>query len=98
MLIRIVHMTFQPEKVNGFLVMFEKSKDKIKDSAGCHHLELLKDYHSENKFTTYSYWENEEALNNYRESEIFREIWEETREMFSEKPTVHSLKKFIVVG
>ena len=98
MLIRIVRMTFQPEKVRDFLVIFENSKNKIKGSEGCQHLELMRDYHDENIFSTYSHWDNEEALNNYRNSEVFKQIWEETKDMFLEKPAVYSLKKFIQVG
>lgn len=98
MLIRLVNMTFRPEKVKDFLVVFEKAKSKIKASPGCLHLELLRDYHAENCFTTYSHWVDEEALNKYRESELFKEIWKQTKEMFLEKPKVSSLKKFIQVG
>lgn len=98
MLIRVVHMTFQPERVKDFLIIFENSKDKIKDSEGCLHLELLKDYHDENIFSTYSYWESEEHLDRYRSSEVFKNIWSETKGLFSEKPNVFSFKKFIQVG
>lgn len=98
MLIRIVRMTFQPERVKDFLVIFENSKDKIKDFEGCLHLELLKDFHDDNIFSTYSCWENEEVLNNYRGSEVFKNIWPETKDLFSEKPNVFSFKKFIRVG
>lgn len=98
MLIRIVRMTFQPEKVRDFLVVFENSKNRIKGFEGCQHLELMRDYHDENIFSTYSHWDNEEALNNYRNSEVFKRIWEETKDMFLEKPAVYSLKKFIQVG
>lgn len=98
MLIRIVRMTFQPEKVRDFLVVFENSKNRIKGFEGCQHLELMRDYHDENIFSTYSHWDDEEALNNYRNSEVFKRIWEETKDMFLEKPAVYSLKKFIQVG
>src|SRR5690554_4322206 len=98
MLIRIVHMTFQPERVKDFLVIFENSKNTIKDFEGCLHLELLKDYQDENIFSTYSHWKNEEALNNYRDSEVFKNIWSETKNLFLDKPNVFSFKKFIQVG
>lgn len=91
-------MTFQPDRAKDFLVVFENAKDRIKSSPGCLHLELLRDYNADNCFTTYSHWQNEEALNNYRKSAVFEEIWEQTKALFLEKPHVFSLKKFIRVG
>ena len=70
MLIRIVKMTFRPEKINEFLEIFESSKEKIRAFEGCHHLELLRDINSPDIFLTYSHWESEEDLNNYRKSEL----------------------------
>jgi len=40
MLIRIVRMTFQEEKVAAFLENFESNKKKIRSFPGCRHLEL----------------------------------------------------------
>ncbi len=97
MLIRIVRMTFQEDKVEDFLKVFDESKEKIRHFPGCHHLELLKDYSQENIFSTYSYWEDDEALNNYRYSELFKGVWSETKILFKEKPVAFSSKKYIEV-
>ena len=97
MLIRIVRMTFKPEEVDNFLQLFEESKDRIRHFEGCHHLELLKDYSTENILTTYSHWESEEALNHYRYSDLFKEVWANTKSKFADKPIAFSLKKFIEV-
>ncbi|HSJ68765.1 MAG TPA: antibiotic biosynthesis monooxygenase family protein [Anditalea sp.] len=94
MLIRTVRMTFQPDKVEGFLKIFNDSKTKIRGFKGCQHLELWQDHCQENIFTTYSYWEDESALNKYRESELFKEVWGQTKLLFSEKPRAFSQKKF----
>jgi heme-degrading monooxygenase HmoA len=37
-------------------------------------------------FFTFSIWENEEALENYRQSELFRSTWSKTKVLFSDKP------------
>ncbi len=92
MLIRIVKMTFETNKVADFLAVFEESKLKICNMEGCSHLELLQDYNLPNSFSTYSYWVNEEALNNYRNSALFKEVWTKTKILFSEKPIAFSLK------
>jgi len=97
MLIRIVRMTFLPEERDNFLELFDESKEKIRHFPGCRHLELLEDYNDLNVFSTYSYWEDEAALNAYRHSELFAEVWANTKSKFAAKPVAFSSKKFIQV-
>ena len=98
MLIRIVRMTFRPEVVPAFLENFEANKDSIRNFPGCQHLELWQDHNSENIFLTYSHWDSEEALNQYRDSELFKSVWSFTKALFSEKPIAFSSKKLQEVG
>ncbi len=93
MLIRIVRMTFQPEKVGDFLEIFAQSKHKIRAMPGCYHLELLRDYDKPDVFITHSHWEDDAALNHYRDSELFKETWAKTKVLFAEKPFAFSSKK-----
>lgn len=93
MLIRIVRMTFDPTKVEDFLAVFNESKNKIRQMEGCSHLELMQDYTLPNSFSTYSIWADEKALNNYRDSEVFKDVWARTKVLFSEKPIAFSLKE-----
>ena len=93
MLIRIVRMTFRPEAVPAFLENFEANKTSIRNFPGCQHLELWQDHSEENIWVTYSYWESEEELNKYRDSELFKSVWGYTKPLFSEKPQAFSLKK-----
>jgi quinol monooxygenase YgiN len=93
MLIRIVRMTFRPEEVEAFLKNFEANKLAIRNSPGCRHLELWQDDHQKNIFMTYSHWESEEALNKYRDSELFKSVWSFTKALFAEKPQAFSTKK-----
>ena len=74
MIIRIVKMTFAPEKVNDFLLLFESNKTLIAGFEGCTFLELLQDKNKANSYFTYSKWENEEMLNAYRNSKLFEKI------------------------
>ncbi len=90
-------MTFKPRKVANFLEVFEESKEKIRAMKGCSHLELLQDYTLPNSFSTYSYWGNEEALNTYRNSDLFKKVWAKTKVLFSEKPIAFSLKQHTLV-
>jgi heme-degrading monooxygenase HmoA len=97
-LIRIVRMTFQPGTEAAFLENFEANKLQIRNSPGCQHLELCQDLHEKNIFVTYSHWETEEALNQYRDSQLFKSVWTFTKSLFADKPVAFSLKKIDEVG
>jgi len=97
MIIRIVKMTFIPEKVNDFLEVFNSSKHLIRNFEGCSHLELLNDITTNTIFFTYSYWENEEALNKYRNSELFAGVWRRTKILFAAKTEAWSVQQEVVM-
>jgi heme-degrading monooxygenase HmoA len=60
---------------------------------GCNHLELLNDIKTSNIFFTYSYWDSENDLNNYRDSELFKEVWSKTKVLFNDKPEAWSVEQ-----
>ncbi|MFT5165048.1 MAG: heme-degrading monooxygenase HmoA [Saprospiraceae bacterium] len=91
MIKRIVKLTFQEDKIDTFLRIFKDSKSKIRASQGCHHVELLQGMDQGNIFFTFSIWENEEALNTYRQSDLFRKTWAKTKVLFIDKPQVWSV-------
>lgn len=92
MLIRIVKMTFKTAEIEKFRELFDKNKKKIREFDGCSFLELYRDKNDRNIFFTYSYWNDEAALNNYRHSALFREVWSETKTLFSAKPEAWSVE------
>lgn len=86
MIKRIVKLTFQAELVPDFMAIFEESKDKIRAFDGNLHLELLQDVAQPTVLFTLSFWENEAALERYRQSELFRATWARTKALFADKP------------
>ena len=93
MLIRTVRMTFRKDEVANFLKVFNESKTKIRNFPGCTHLDMLKDYHTDNIYLTYSFWENADALENYRNSKLFEGVWAKTKVLFKDKPLAFSSEK-----
>ena len=93
MLIRIVKMTFQPAKVGHFINAFESKKELIANFEGCTGVDLLRDINQPNIFFTYSKWRDEEALEKYRQSELFQSTWKEVKKLFSGKPEAWSVEK-----
>ena len=95
MLVRIVKMGFQPDKIDAFFENFEANKNQIRNFEGCSFLELYRDKNNTNQFFTYSYWEDEAALENYRQSELFQTLWALTKVWFSQKPEAWSVDKVV---
>ena len=91
MIIRIVKMTFQPDEVANFLNIFNGSRQFIRSKEGCIHLELLNDINASNIFFTYSHWNSETDLNNYRKSELFENVWGKTKVLFAAKAEAWSV-------
>jgi len=79
MLVRIVKMSFTPSRIDEFTTNFEKHKLLIRNFPGCRLLELYRDKTNTNIFFTYSYWDNEADLENYKASELFATVWAQTK-------------------
>ena len=95
MFIRIVKMSFAEENIPAFLENFEIIKDKIRNAPGNRLLELYQDKNNKCIFFTYSYWETEEDLENYRKSELFNEVWAFTKKLFNGKSEAWSVDKVV---
>lgn len=95
MFVRIVKLSFKPEKIEEFLANFDDKKKDIRNSSGCRLLELYRDKTNPNIFFTYSYWEDEQDLENYRNSDLFKSIWAKTKILFNDKPFAWSVDKTV---
>jgi quinol monooxygenase YgiN len=93
MFVRIVKMSFHAKHIEEFQEIFAKKKDFIRGSEGCQLLELYQDKNNPEIFFTYSYWENDSDLENYRNSELFTTVWAKTKTFFNDKPQAWSVNK-----
>ncbi len=83
-------MVFRKENIKDFIHFTAEIKEIIKKSEGCLHLNILQDKNKPEVFFTYSCWKSESDLNNYRNSDFFKNIWPKTKEWFAEKPMAWS--------
>ena len=85
MIRRIVKLPIAPGSENGakFEALFQTYKKAIAAAEGCTEVQLLA---SHDCFFTFSLWQSEQALNNYRHSEVFGEVWPQTKALFSGAP------------
>mgnify|MGYP000415572750 CR=1 FL=1 len=93
MFVRIVKMRFHEDKIEAFLTNFEAVKQHIRNFEGNQFLELYQDKHDTRIFFTYSYWKDESALEKYRKSALFNEVWSYTKTLFADKPEAWSVDK-----
>lgn len=93
MFVRIVKLTLKEDKIADFLVNFEEIKQQIRNFEGNEFLELYQDKQDARIFFTYSYWKDENALDNYRKSAFFNEVWTYTKSLFDDKPEAWSVNK-----
>lgn len=98
MLVRIVKMSFREDAIPVFLANFDAQKEKIRNSPGCELLELYRDKDSPTIFFTYSYWRENNDLENYRKSKLFKDIWNKTKVLFNDKPEAWSVDKLVTLN
>lgn len=97
MIVRIVKLQFREEEIESFKTYFDGICHQIRGFEGCERLELLQQTDQPDVIFTYSYWENEEALENYRHSELFKSFWSVAKAKFAGKPEAWSLHKIAVI-
>ncbi len=94
MLIRIVKLTIHPDKTEEFKSIYEAHMEQIKGMTGCEKLELLQEKgRYSNVVMTYSYWQSEDDLEAYRNSELFLKVWKTVKPLFCAKPEAWSLER-----
>lgn len=97
MLIRIVRMHFTAEGAEEFLTIFRENMMAIRHVEGCTHLELLKDPDKVHTYTTLSYWNGPQYLEQYRQSALFGSVWKRVKVHFAARPEAFSLEQFIKI-
>lgn len=96
MIVRIVNMKFRTDEVEAFKAYFNEIHPKIRNFEGCSHLELWQDANDADRFFTYSHWEDESYLENYRNSELFKAFWSVAKSKFAEKAQAWSHHRIVV--
>ncbi len=86
-------MSFHEENIPQFLENFDLMQHKIRNAQGNRYLKLYQDKNNSSIFFTYSHWETEEDLENYRQSELFYGVWNFTKKLFNDKPEAWSLNE-----
>lgn len=93
MIIRIVKMTFKEDGINEFKKIYFESVPLIKLRTGCQNVKLLQDKFNPAIMSTLSYWDSIEALEAYRNSELFKTTWAKTKVLFTDRAEAWSFEE-----
>lgn len=93
MITRIVRLSIAPVHKDYFITLFNATYESIRHYKGCHHLELWEDTREAEVLITLSKWENEDALDDYRSSDLFKSTWSKVKPLFSAPPFAFSMKR-----
>jgi heme-degrading monooxygenase HmoA len=93
MILRIVKMHFREECKEDFKTLFENTKDRIAACEGCREVKLVQSTRSPEQFFTLSKWDGHEDLERYRNSELFKTVWAQTKAMFASRAEAWSTEE-----
>lgn len=94
MITRVVKMCFKTETLNSFYTLYDDVSPRIRAFPGCKEVKLLSCCEDPRILFTISIWDNLEALENYRQSELFKSTWLLTKALFEQKAKAWSLKEY----
>ena len=85
-------MHFREEETANFIELFNEVHPLISSFPGCSRVQLLRDINTPEIFFTYSNWQSEQDLENYRNSELFANTWKRTKVLFAHKAAAWSVE------
>jgi quinol monooxygenase YgiN len=85
MIHRFVKLKINPENRQNFEDIFTEHNAKIAAFPGCYSVKLVREISSSGEYFTHSIWEDTQTLENYRNSTLFKEIWQTVKPWFAEK-------------
>lgn len=93
MITRIVRLSIREDQEMVFLNYFREREAAIGNFPGCKVVRIFRDRTGPSVFFTISEWENENALEQYRSSDLFKETWTFVKSLFKDPPIAYSLQK-----
>ena len=96
MIVRIVKMVIDNEHKLDYENYINSVRSEIRAFEGCSYLEIWNGLNDKSVYFSYSYWESEAHLEEYRHSELFNRIWPTIKQWFAAKPEAWSVDKVFI--
>ena len=94
-LVRYVELHILADKLDEARRLLKFQAPLVRNFDGCVHLEINEAMDEIGVFSTYSYWIDAEALDRYRQSEVFRKFWNRMKPMFQAKAQARSFMHLV---
>ncbi len=94
-MVRVVLLKFHSDQVKDALDKLNSIAPKVRAQRGCKFLEISQGFHDKSEIITYSYWESQNDLNVYRQSDFFRAFWKDIRVNFQEPARAWSVESCV---
>ena len=91
MIVRLVKLTFLPDFSEEFYRIYVEKESRIASWPGCSGVKLYQDVNHPAIYFTWSLWESEAHLNDYRHSAFFQETWAVVKKHFAAPPEARNL-------
>ncbi len=94
MITRIVILPVRASEEQDFIKLLTRSFGEVRNSTGCTALTFLRENSPEKNminYVTYSKWNNESDLENYRQSFFFKNVWPAVKQFLGAKPSAYTL-------
>ena len=88
---RIVKLILLEGEEENFLNIYRTRNPSLKNVKGCQSTCVLKSITSDQEFFTLSVWDSVQALEDYRNSEYFKETWSLVKQLLGGKTQVWNL-------
>ena len=98
MITRIVKLTFQEDKIDDFIRFFDTINTRVSTFENCYGMRLMQEKSKPHVVFTYSVWESEDALNKYRDSELFQGVWSTIKPWFGERAEAWTVTTYFEDG
>jgi quinol monooxygenase YgiN len=95
MIVRIVKLTLHPDKTGEFFTVYHSVEQAIRNFEGCRHAELLTHIKNDGVVMTYSVWETEAHLEQYRKSELFKTTWARVKPLFASRAEAWTMEQHV---
>lgn len=92
MILRIVKIKIDEVKIDTFKLFMKNLRNEKLRLKGCLHFDYFHEKKNKNIYYTYTIWENEKHLNQYKKSELFKKVISTLNSLSIEEPRAWTIE------
>ncbi len=92
MILRVVKLKVDPRKMEAFQLFMENLHDEKLRLNGCLHFDFFNERQNPNIFYSYTIWEHEKFLKQYKKTDLFKEVVQTLRELCIDEPQAWTIQ------